>query len=150
MTVDDEGIHEHRSGRHFASIRWEDLESLSRTAASSDRGTRITLRLAPGKQREFFEAASVIWRQQHPDRWHRDRERAGRAADLAVYFRIPILTLGPSLIGYLMFLITGWPESVEEDLQALHRITALAFAITAGLVIWYSHRKRTGRGAHFH
>jgi hypothetical protein len=92
----------------------------------------------------------VIWRQQHPDRWQRDRERAGRAADLAVYLWIPLLTLGPSLIGYLMFLITGWPESVEEDLQALHRITALAFAITAGLVIWYSRRKRTGRGAHFH
>lgn len=142
VTVDDDGIHEHRRGRRSASIRWNELDSLSRDGARSARGTRISLRLTPARRREFAECASEIWKQRHPDRWQRDRERAKRAADWAVYFWFPLFTIGPCILCYILFWFLGWPESLRPELQKVHRLTALAVVCVIGTLIWYGYRTR--------
>lgn len=142
MTVDDDGIREHRRGRLFASIRWDELDSLSRDGARSERGARISLRLSPDQRREFEECASEIWRQRHPDRWQRNRERVMRAAYWAAYFWLPLLTIGPFIAFYILFWVLGSPENLRPELQKVHRLTVLGVAFVIGFLIWYGYRTR--------
>jgi hypothetical protein len=142
VTVDDDGVHEHRRGRPFASIRWEELDSLSRDGVRSDRGARISLRLSLDRRREFADYASQIWSQRHPERWQRNRERAKRAADWAAYFWLPLFTIGPCIFCYLLLWVLGWPESLQPHLQKIHRLTALGLVWIIGFWIWYGYTTR--------
>ena len=146
VTVDDDGIHEHRRGRLYASIRWDQLDSLSRDGARGHLGTRISLRLSPTRRREFEECASAIWRQRHPDRWQQNRERTKRAADWAAYFWFPLLTIGPCIASYILFGILGWPGSLHSELQKVHLLTALGVVCVIGFVIWYGYKTRKTAG----
>ena len=142
MTVDDDGIHEHRRGRPFASIRWDDLKSLGGEGARSERGVRISLRLSPGRRREFAECASQIWKQRHPERWERNRERVRRAAHWAAFFWFPLLTIGPCIACYILFWVLGWPESLRPELQKVHRLAALGVVSVVAFLIWYGYKTR--------
>lgn len=145
VTVDDDGIHEHRRGRPFLSIRWDEIEVLNRDCVRSERGARIGLRLTPQCRREFAECASAIWRQRYPDRWHRNLETGRRKIDRAVYFWLPLLTLGPCLVGYVFFWLMGWPESLRPEIQKIHHLTILGIICVVATLIWYRFRKRSVR-----
>ena len=140
--VDQEGIHERCRSGQAVSIRWHELDSLSSSGARSETGTRISLRLSPARRREFVNHASEIWKVLHPDRWQRNRERARRAANWAVYFWFPLLTLGPCIACYMFFWTLGWPESLLPEVQKLHRLTAFGLISVTGLVVWYGYKTR--------
>lgn len=139
VTVDDEGIHEHRRGRPFAFIGWDDLDSLSSNGVCSGRGMRIAHIYKP---REFIDFVSEAWRQRHPDRWQINRQRVKREADWAAFFWIPLFTLGPCLACYILSWSLGWPESMEKQHQKLHRMTAGSVIMIIGLWLWYVYRGR--------
>src|SRR6185295_8181601 len=100
VTVDDEGIHEYRRGRHHASVRWEELESLSVSGARGAGGKRVSTLLTRYTGREFGRCASDIWRQRYPDRWRRHFDRSRRNADWVAYFFFPLYFVGLPLLIY--------------------------------------------------
>jgi len=151
VIVDDDGIHEHREGCHVASIRWDELESLTRDRARSNLGTRISLYQPIGQRslfvsrprnRELGECISQIWKRRHPDLWLRDRERLKRKAHWAAYFGIPLLIIGPSIAGYLLFVFLGWPESLRNEIEKLHRMTLVGVVFVGIFLLWYRYRTR--------
>lgn len=137
VTVDDKGIHEHRRDRLFASIRWDELDSLNRRGARSSRGTHISLRLTPECCRGFEECASEAWKERYPDRWQCHWECSIRKANRAAYFWFPLLILGPCVACYALFWATGWPESLQHEMQKVHRLAAVAVVLIAGFWTWY-------------
>ena len=156
VTVDDAGIHEHRQGYPFVSIRWEELDSLSRECARSDREKRVLLRLTPDQHREFTECASRIWKERHPHRWQCNRERGRREADRTIYIWFPLLTLGPSAVFCLLLWFLGgpeflrWPEGHRHELQEalqphfqkMLRLTVFLILWNIAFWIWHGYRKR--------
>ncbi|MGV3662378.1 MAG: hypothetical protein ACO1TE_19500 [Prosthecobacter sp.] len=142
VTVDDEGIHEHRQGRLFASIRWEELVRLGREGVCSARGTRIALRLTPEQRREFVDSASEMWRQRHAERWQRNRARLRRSADWAAYFWFPLLLLGPWVAFQLWFRSLGSPDYLLPHLQKMNRISIAAAVLVLVIAAWHAWASR--------
>ena len=142
VIVDDDGISERRAGSLMTCVPWAQVERLDRNGVRSDSGAKISLRLTPDCRREFFRFASDLWRQRHPERWQRNHERIRRDADRAVYIWLPLFTLGPCVVLYLLLWFLGWPESLRQEIQKAHRITIVAIIFIAVFLPWYAYRTR--------
>ncbi|MFN7139054.1 MAG: hypothetical protein ACK4UN_06930 [Limisphaerales bacterium] len=124
ISVDEQGIHEHRDGRLLSSILWDELESIGINGARS-RNKRISTALTTIKHREFQEYAFQIWRRRHPDRWREFRERSMRELSRNIYIKLPVIILVSSLLGYILLLLAGWPEELKPEVQKFNRITGV-------------------------
>ena len=142
VTVDDDGISERRAGSLVVFVPWDQVERLGTGRVRSDSGATISLRLSPNCRREFFRYASDVWQQRHPGRWQHNQERIRRDANRAAYVWFPLFILGPCVACYLLFWLLGWPESLRQELQKLHRLTIMGVIFVAVFLIWYVYRTR--------
>jgi hypothetical protein len=141
-SIDSDGIHEHRCGRVFVSIHWDDLQRLSLSSARSTNGKRISLLIDRREAGEFFHHASREWRDRHPDRCSRNSQRLKRVAHWAAYFWLPLLTLGPCLAFYIMDWLLGWPDALSPQLQKINRLTIFGVLFSGAFIPWYWFRSR--------
>jgi len=140
--VDDVGIHEHRSGRVFTSIGWDELDRLDRRSARSARSKRISLILDRQEGRNFFRHASQEWQKHHPARYSRNYRLNKRVVDWAAYFWLPLVTLGPCVGFYIMDWLLGWPDSLAPHRQKINRLSILGAVFMGPFISWYWYRSR--------
>lgn len=143
--VDENGIHECRSGRIFASITWDELESLESGSASSNNGKHISLLIDRRDSRNFLRAASTEWRNRHPDRAAKNSRRIGRTADWSAYLGLPLFTLGPLLFFYILDWFLGWPEDLSPKRQSVNRMSIFGVIFIGAFICWYRFKTRARR-----
>lgn len=134
--VDDAGISEIRAGRPAVTIPWERVERLSRQFVRSTSGVRIHL----VQRRNRYQPSayiSEVWRQRQPEQWRRNRERNERQLRWVVYFWYPLLILGPTVPGYLLYWFSGEPDYMKDKIRKLERLTIIGVFIVA--VVWISY-----------
>lgn len=146
VIVDDQGISEHRKGNVAVFVPWDQVVELDRYGVRASSGDRISVRLTPRRQREFFECASKAWRELYPERWTGNRNRLNRQADRAVYVMFPLLLLGPPAFCYTVYVILyllGCPEgSFHQQLREVHGLAVMGLIAIAVLWTWYGYAAR--------
>lgn len=124
-SVDSDGIHEQRSGRVVVSIGWNELEHMTSSCARSTTGKCVSLKLDRRERKRFLHHAFQQWQKRHPERCLRNRQRTKRSADLAAYVWLPVVTLGPFGVFYILNWMLGQPNSLSSELEKINRLFVL-------------------------
>jgi hypothetical protein len=107
------------------SIDWDELEHLSSSCARSTTGKCVSLKIGRREREQFLHHASQQWQKRHPESCLRNRQRTKRSADLAAYVWLPLVTLGPFGVFYIVNWMLGQPNSLSSELEKINRLFVL-------------------------
>ena len=132
--VEQIGLHEHRCGRHFASISWKNLATADTETFRGFDGKKIRPRLSRDQHRTFFNLVCKEWSKEYPDRSAKDSARRTRLLNRIIYVWYPLVTLGPCVACYLLFWIFGGVVPFESERSKIDRIFFVS--VILNVVVW--------------